>query len=125
MSVERLRAAAALMRERADVWDYHASPWRVEPGPAGWSVVRSAGVIEDDFAEPSAVVEHDTFVFQMDTTSTARHIASWHPAVALAVADWLEATAVRCDMARERGNHSWRGSRQALAVADAYLGSAS
>jgi len=47
----------------------------------------------------------------------------------LAVADWLDATAHRIDMGKPRkggvlpgrNNHSWRGSRQALAVARAYL----
>lgn len=31
------------------------------------------------------------------TKENAEHIASWHPAVALAVADWLEARARDCD----------------------------
>lgn len=43
-----------------------------------------------------------------------------------AVAEWLEATAVRIDAGRDpkrggRRNHGWRGSRQAMAVARAIL----
>jgi hypothetical protein len=60
----------------------------------------------------------------------AEHIASWHPLVALAVADWLDVTADRIDAGRPhrnggRSNHGWRGTREARAVADAYLGGAS
>lgn len=48
----------------------------------------------------------------------------------VAVAEWLDATAARIDMGKPRkggvlpgrNNHSWRGSKQALAVARAYLG---
>ena len=96
MSADVLRKAAALMRERAEAAGPN-DPW----------------FTSDDDA---------------NTPEDAEHIASWHPAVALAVADWLDATAVRVEAAREpkdggARNHGWRGSRQALAVARAYLGS--
>jgi hypothetical protein len=98
------------MRERAEVWEFHVGTWRTTPGPAGWTVVRCSGTTEADEFGPGGL--HDTFVFQMDTSSTAEHIASWHPAVALAVADWLEATVL-----------TDANAPFALAVARAYLGS--
>lgn len=139
MTTDLLRHTAALMRERAnDVWDYHKSPWHTTPGPAGWAVVRSIGVIDDTFNGESGV-QHDTYVFQMDTPGTAEHIASWHPAVALAVADWLDHEADRharglhgieaaeAAGASERTLASLRVAAEravapALAVARAYLG---
>ena len=55
-----------------------------------------------------------------------RHIASWHPAVALAVADWLDAVAEAWPISEPDYGLSVRaeavGHRQALAVARAYLG---
>ena len=52
------------------------------------------------------------------------HIASWHPVVALAVADWLEKTADHMDpeLALDGGCPDCEQDG-ALAVADAYLGS--
>lgn len=104
MSAELLRRAAALMRERAKgahrATEVSGVPW--------YPVEQILGKV----------------VWAED----AEHIASWHPAVALAVADWLDATATRIDAGRDpqhggRRNHSWRGSREALAVARAYLDS--
>lgn len=113
MSAETLRKAASLMRPRAEVVPAN-SPWGVSSSRTSHRVVdRSrpgiAMAVADVF--PSGGSEHQR---QM-----AEHIASWHPAVALAVADWLEATAARMDL---KHNHGWRGSRQALAVARAFLG---
>lgn len=113
VSAEVLRRAAALMRERAEA----ACPGRwvalvdgVYVGPEwddnGW-LSYDAQVVEDyenQRAEPAPDMEH---------------IASWHPAVALAVADWLAAVAndqnVDFDLVNGEGF-------SALAVARAYLG---
>lgn len=51
--------------------------------------------------------------------ANAEYIASWHPLVALAVADWLETEA---HMADRRGNSVEGQTFHALAVARAYLG---
>lgn len=68
MSAEILRRAAAAMRERAEAVD-------------GWY---------------SAAAWATTHPFSLPIEpADAEHIASWHPAVALAVADWLDATAER------------------------------
>jgi hypothetical protein len=60
-------------------------------------------------------------------TQVARHIASWHPAVALAVANWLEEVAERQKPTDHwnRRSHGWTGSEFANAVALAYLGESS
>lgn len=78
MTAETLRRAAALMRERAEAAT--GSPWRaVEGASFGWWVERPhlGDVALDLHGE------------------NARHIASWHPTVALAVAEWLEDEAER------------------------------
>jgi len=86
MSAEILRRAASLMRERAeaaeqptggDRWiidrlDHYAAPNEVYTGPLG--------------AESGDVAT-------ATDAATAEHIASWHPAVALAVAKLLDRTA--------------------------------
>jgi hypothetical protein len=48
-------------------------------------------------------------------TADAEHIASWHPAVALAVADWLDDTDTE-------GHHPDESCCGACEVARAYLG---
>lgn len=56
------------------------------------------------------------------------HIASWHPLVALAVADWLEVEADEADRYSGEGAPQvccGRGYRDAVAVARAYLGGVS
>ena len=110
MSADLLRRAAALMRERAESATLHPKyslPWMVdldkEDEPrivlapkdvGGWDGMIVARCIQADDAE---------------------HIASWHPAVALAVADWLDATASTLVTYRA-------GYAEALIVARAYLG---
>lgn len=109
MSAERLREAAALMRERATA--ARAGRWgRTEStlDPLGMHVVANwkhgpVGVAICSGALPEG------------NEANAEHIASWHPAVALALADWLdfEADCFRPGSVR---------SDKALAVANAYLG---
>lgn len=109
MSAETLRRAAALMRERAEAAS--AGPWK-RYGMAGvaghdWEIVDERRV-ECECGEPVALTG-------CATNADALHIASWHPAVALAVADWLESVS----------SDTYLGSitrSKALAVARAYLG---
>jgi hypothetical protein len=120
MSADTLRRAASLMRERAEAVSY-PSPWSVGGGTCsvrcndGRNYVASTygGVGTEEVA--------------------AAHIASWHPTVALAVADWLEATADRHDAILDNFTPGSRVGavtaaenvtawEQALAVAHAYLG---
>lgn len=93
-SAETLREAASLMRERAEAALASA------PGDANWHAVSS-------------------LMADGKTPRDAEHIASWHPAVALAVADWLESEV------NEWGDLPHMLNPHALAVARAYLGSES
>lgn len=73
--VALIRRAAALMRERAEAATFTASPWGVDEVGAVWAQ------------------ESDGQSIPISTRSTdadAEHIASMHPAVALAVADLLD-----------------------------------
>ena len=102
---ETLRRAAALMRERAEA---------ATPGP--WSNRRGPG---------EHIVRHDSGAPLANTNTRAdrRHIASWHPVVALAVADWMEAlvrAVERSGVAHYPEPASIHDA--ALAVARAYLG---
>lgn len=113
-----MRRAARLMRERA------AAP--VPPGP--WESEFS-DVIRTDVPFGS----YGYVITECANITEARHIASWHPVVALAVADWLIDAA---DIHEPDGNpgkepHScttcgwgWPcdSAENALAVARAYLG---
>lgn len=100
MSAELLRRAASLMRERATHPDMSTSPWS---------------------ASPHGDVHDDGSLWVCDTQSgeAAEHIASWHPAVALAVVDWLNAYAERMEVL---GHAIGSNQGHALAVARAYLG---
>ena len=107
-----LRAAAKLIRERAE---------GIGPGPWTPSVVTvTAGAAH--FADPAhdvAMVKSATAKIAIcGTPYDAEHIASWHPVVALAVADWLETEAAIA----ERGLPDDGGIHPALRVARAYLG---
>jgi hypothetical protein len=102
MSAEVLREAAALMREKA----MRACP---------------DGVWYDQHDLHEALIPLADSVD--DPEADATHIASWHPAVALAVADWLASVAERQIDAHDTGailgGTDWE---HALAVASAYLG---
>ena len=125
MSAETLRRAAALMRERAEAAS--KGPWKRfgMAGVAGseWEVVDERRV-ECDCGEPVALLG-------CATNADAEHIASWHPAVALAVADWLWETAnlievhAGTECAEPCLHPTCRVIDRALAVARAYLGEAS
>jgi len=116
VSGEALRRAAALMRERAEA---------ATPGP--WLAGLGAYVeIPEGDEEPSIA---DTWGHR----GNAEHIASWHPAIALAVADWLDTAGADlwahgplCECGSgclDCDDDMWQPHvRRALAVARAYLG---
>lgn len=88
MTAETLRRAASLMRDRAEgaaqgVWD-------------------EVAVRDVDGRTFNAVEADGRLVCEIPRTpqgsADSWHVASWHPSVALAVADWLEAA----DVAHER-----------------------
>ena len=81
-----LRRAAALMRERAEA---AGSEWNadVEPGDS-----LHLWVTDCDPSDPTGETAMQRLVGGADAP-WSEHIASWHPAVALAVADWLDVAA--------------------------------
>lgn len=87
MTAAKLRAAASLMRERATSC---ADGWDRKHTPQTW---------------------HETYWVDGDYDQDAPHIASWHPVVALAVADWLDLMADDFDQ--------WHGVRSACRELDA------
>ena len=98
MSADTLHRAAAAMRERAeaatddgiagDAWE--ARPHFRGPEDHGWVVDMLPEV--DGFDSRIADFQYDY------DGVTARHVASWHPVVALAVADWLDEAADHFDV---------------------------
>jgi hypothetical protein len=129
MSSEELRQAAGLMRERAEAAS--AGPWERfgMAGVAGkeWEIVDERRV-ECECGEPVALLG-------CATNQNAEHIASWHPAVALAVANWLDGVALFMEAKDDEEYFDLDGDPiapedthaigSALAVARAYLGTAS
>lgn len=96
---DTLREAAQLMRRRAEA---------ATPGP--WMDTADG----DAFAGPRLITGTGYGDGDRRAVADAEHIAGWHPAVALAVADWVDASVP----------YSARGAirPEALAVARAYLG---
>lgn len=112
MSAEILRRAAALMRERAGAATWTLMPWGVDEVGAVWA--------QEADGQPVPISSRST-------DNDAEHIASWHPVVALAVADWLEQTAGDWQLIEDgllwSSAIAWDATKvRALAVARAYLG---
>lgn len=103
MTADRLREAAAAIRANAQAAGPADDLWYVEPDGSIW---RSSpdGMSGDGITGPLPIW----------ASGYAEHIASWSPAVALAVADWLDVTA------QDVGTSSL-AFHAASAVAEAYL----
>lgn len=102
--VEEIRKAAALMRERAGKASF--GPW--------WAA--SDGLVWAD--RPGDPVSGS------EQVEDAQHIASWHPTVALAVADWLERVAYAIEIDDPDDLLGLGEPTAARRVAGAYLGEA-
>ena len=112
MSADMLRRAAALMRERAtDATEGRWSNEHVCGDAVPNSHIVDRWFVMGHFESGSPTGPVSTSEYQPD----ADHIASWHPDVALAVADWLDVTASTLVTYRA-------GYAEALTVARAYLG---
>ena len=97
---QELRTAAARMRELAE--KATPGPWlaRVEPGNHDLHVAPRMSVqhqeSERSWVNIASGVSDETGGWNAEDwllQGDAEHIASWHPAVVLAVADWLEGQA--------------------------------
>jgi hypothetical protein len=99
MSAVELRKAAAKMRKRVD------------------PVIAECGV-----RDASEVPWFDATDYYADiTTAVHAYVASWPPVVALAVADWLDDTALSGITEPRLNAEAFRNYRRALAVARVYL----
>jgi len=105
VSADILRRAAALMRERAEA--AQSGAWEVSCEDRG--LMPEWGIYSTDAGHDFALVEDE---------GNAAHIASWHPTVALAVADWLD----RVIRDADDDNYEPQEFDSALSVARAYLG---
>lgn len=127
MSAEMLRRAAALMRERAEAAPLE-TPWSRR------SIDRQGTC--DGCAQGRRLVaayadysgENEPWLCA-ECAAAADFETSWHPAVALAVADWLDDVAETWELfdSGELPPHAWSmlwdaSEHKALAVARAYLG---
>lgn len=110
MTAQKLRDAAARIREAAPAAGTRST------GRISWS---PGGRIDGDYAIFS---DEGAEIATAFSDGTAAHIVLWHPPVALAVADWLDATAE----ARERHLTVMDSQvvEMALALADLILGGA-
>ena len=106
MSAETLRRAASLMRERAEA---------ATPTEWDWCLTGPFFVVAEN--DPRG---DEAFVASVPSKADAAHIASWQPAVAIAVADWLDLMAYALN-ARLFLDDSAE-THAALTVARAYLG---
>lgn len=127
MSAEVLRKAASLMRERAEAAS--DGPWLIHQDGYTQTVT---GEGEDwiDLVDPRGriILSHAHLGDDEETereVSDVHHIASWHPAVALAVADLLDDGAAYVEYVEQM--HAEEATRDEgkffLAVARVYLGS--
>jgi hypothetical protein len=120
VSAEILRRAAALMRERAEAatnsdWYPYFVPEQLHrpDGDGDWIVDSGPRFICSTQADGPT------------SKANAEHIASWHPAVALAVADLLDAQAALVEETGGFFDIAEMGDANALNVARAYLGETS
>jgi len=114
VSADLLREAALKMRARAEAATGATRHWTSVPAGVGVSRVFCGQVL---IAKTDETLGGSGF--------NAQHIASWHPAVALAVADLLERIADRAPPDPHRAGEyceTCDNVRDALVIARAYLG---
>jgi len=129
VSADRLREAARVLRERAGA--IGAAPWcareelaEVIPGQAGGSMYYRSSVYGFDSWQKG----NTPYIASANSMTGAAYIATMHPGVGLALADWLNRLAASVEMdaptdwnRREaHGRPEW--ATDGFAVADAILG---
>jgi len=129
VSAETLRRAAALMRARAEAEAQAESGWNEWPRRD----IEQDGTCDGCAEQKALVAAYDDPTGDNEPwlcagcAAETDHIQSWHPAVALAVADWLEGVAARIETKIRKGGSEtgvWSHEKHALTVARAYLGEA-
>lgn len=112
---DRLRAAADILRERADDCYPFDGPWRHDP-VRQWPVV---GQIHTDNDDP-----HGLIAELWSSTECGQYIATVHPGVGLALADLLRVHANLWDASQAAAREAFEvfAGSDLLAVADAILG---
>lgn len=139
-AADELRAAANLIRERAQAADganWPGRPWAIEacaqPQGDGCACIVYQGEYQP--LEQPQVPAID-YICDAETPERATHIAALHPGVALALADWLDETADQIEHAHKAwaesdyvtdlyggaDAHTETQFSAVLAVARAYLG---
>lgn len=131
MSAERLREAARVLRERAE--GATPGPWTRDASYAGNGDLLSENIVHSQWDVASC---HGADVAPEDgrhlqARADADYLSTMNPTVALAVADWLDATATRAvEIAGTLNNPAVRALliednipawSEALATADAIL----
>lgn len=115
MSAERLREAARVLRERAEVADVHPKnqlPWMVDPDSPRTVLA------------PKDVDGYDGLLIARQVEPpNASYVVTMHPGVGLALADWLDDYASWVEVFRDTART--RENTPALRVADQILGSES
>ena len=117
----QLRTAAKWMRKRAEAAT--PGPWR--PVSALYQDDAFSAVLDDrgDVDDPRTWLV-GSGLGAVNPAGTVDHIASWHPLVALAVADWLDSVTDRwIGVPAGPSEPEPEDFDAALAVARAYLGS--
>lgn len=128
-AVDDLRDAASLMRKHAEAatagswWVYDGQPWYGNEARIRQFDADAADDTADEVAWDEEL-KHAGTLFHGDVVSAADsdHIASWHPVVALAVADLLDFFADAAESGNDIPALRGRGLEQALVVARTYLG---
>lgn len=111
-----LRRAAALMRQRATHEAVPEESWYVEMDDDSGEECRVHASNADEPRLPWDVAR------EVPSRELAEHIASWHPAVTLAVADWLGGVAIALETGDPDDLLGFGETTAAFKVACAYLG---
>lgn len=123
-AVEEIRKAAALMRERAKAATGGGRPWFIADCTMyrRWILAENGEENGTGYNDDVMRATEEDEQFEV-TDADWEHVASWHPQVALAIADWLELAPLECDCGLADGDPACEHSAPLL-VARAYLGRA-
>jgi hypothetical protein len=114
-----IRRAATLMRERAEAAT--RGPWEAEESDDCWQLFGAVTPHTHPLQLIKAPKHGTPYAEYWPHAADSAHIASWHPLVALIVADWLDAATRAAELTEASG--AWlHPESHAFKVARAYLG---